>query len=289
MNELDNKLRELAGEEDISVPDCVHERVESTLSALPERKHAKIRAFPRIAAMAACLALICLVVLPNCSSAYAQALENVPVIGSIVRVVTIRNYKYSDERHDMDISVPEVENGGESGERINDDVSALMARLEDEFKSELAESGEGYKSVYADYEVVTNTPDWFTLKVTVLETAASSNTYYRFYHIDKRSGEIVSLSDLSDSAEFYSVIENDIRRQMREQMKNDANIIYWVDEADFGENFTDLDAKHNFYWNSDGDLVIAFDKYEVAPGAMGTPEFAISRSLIEPYLKDEYK
>ena len=39
----------------------------------------------------------------------------------------------------------------------------------------------------------------------------------------------------------------------------------------------------------DGNIVIVFDKYEVAPGAMGTPEFEIDKEVYKMFLKEEYK
>jgi len=32
-----------------------------------------------------------------------------------------------------------------------------------------------------------------------------------------------------------------------------------------------------------------FDKYEVSPGYMGTPEFCVKKDIIKKYLKDEFK
>ena len=37
-----------------------------------------------------------------------------------------------------------------------------------------------------------------------------------------------------------------------------------------------LDAARHWYINNDGDLVIVFDKYEIAPGAQGESEFVIA-------------
>ena len=34
-------------------------------------------------------------------------------------------------------------------------------------------------------------------------------------------------------------------------------------------------------FNNDGDLVIVFDKYQIAPGSMGCPEFVIPKTLYE--------
>lgn len=222
---------------------------------------------------------------------YAQALEKIPVIGSIVRVVTIRNYFYSDDYHQMDIDVPKIE-GSESSaaDYINKDVDELTKLLADRFNDELEETGdEGHSGIFVDYEVVTNTEKWFTLKIRVYEAAGSSNTYYRFYHIDKVNGKIVELKDLFTSDGFASVLADNLSKQMKEIMAKDSSKIYWVENAEIGQDFVTLDDKHNFYWDKDGNLVIVFDKYEVAPGSMGTPEFVIKKGDISDILKPEYQ
>lgn len=48
-------------------------------------------------------------------------------------------------------------------------------------------------------------------------------------------------------------------------MAKGSSKIYWVENAEIGQDFVTLDDKHNFYWDKDGNLVIVFDKYEVAP------------------------
>ncbi len=231
-----------------------------------------------------------LVLMPNFSKAYAKSLADVPVIGRIVKVVTIRNYFYSDDNHEMEINVPRIEDESGAADYINKDVEELTKILADKFDEERKAAGnEGYGAIYVDYDVVTNTDKWFTLKITVHETAGSSNTYYKYYHIDKTKGEIVKLSDIAENDEFYSTVEAEIKRQMKQRMKNDSDAVYWVDSEDFGQNFEKLEADCNFYWNKKGELVIVFDKYEVAPGSMGTPEFTIGKSVTDKVIKPEYK
>ena len=293
MNAFDKYMKEKIDKEDRSVPDIIKERVEQSISELPEKKSKiiKYRTFPKAIAIAACFVFVCLVILPNCSAVYAQALEKIPVIGSIVRVVTIRNYFYSDDYHQMDIDVPKIE-GSESSaaDYINKDVDELTKLLVDRFNDELEEIGsEGHSGIFVDYEVVTNTEKWFTLKIRVHEAAGSSNTYYRFYHIDKANGKIVELKDLFTSDDFAEVLADNLRKQMKEIMAKDSNKVYWVENAEIGQDFVTLDDKHNFYWDKDGNLVIVFDKYEVAPGSMGTPEFVIEKGPISDILKPEYR
>lgn len=219
MNAFDKYMKEKIDKEDRSVPDIIKERVEQSISELPEKKSKiiKYRTFPKAIAIAACFVFVCLVILPNCSAVYAQALEKIPVIGSIVRVVTIRNYFYSDDYHQMDIDVPKIESSERSAaDYINKDVDELTKLLVDRFNDELEEIGnEGHSGIFVDYEVVTNTEKWFTLKIRVHEAAGSSNTYYRFYHIDKANGKIVELKDLFTSDDFAELLADNLRKQMK--------------------------------------------------------------------------
>lgn len=293
MNDFDKYIKSEVAKEQTDIPDSVKNRIEQTLVDLPEKKPVKkqIRILPRIAASAACFVFIILFLLPNVSVTYAQALEQLPVIGDLVRVVTIRNYYYDDNHWKMDINIPQIESeDSKSVDYINKDVSELTTALINRFYEDLEINGNnGYGSLNVDYEVVTNTDSWFTLKLTVCQTAASSNTYFKFYHIDKKQGKIVELGDLFNTDKFSDSLVAEIKKQMQEQMANDENISYWINTSGIGEEFATVSADHNFYWNENGDLVIIFDKYEVGPGSMGTPEFVIDKGVIRDILKSEFK
>ena len=293
MNDFDKYIKSEVAKEQTDIPDSVKNRIEQTLVDLPEKKPVKkqIRILPRIAASAACFVFIILFLLPNVSVTYAQALEQLPVIGDLVRVVTIRNYYYDDNHWKMDINIPQIESeDSKSVDYINKDVSELTTALINRFYEDLEINGnKGYGSLNVDYEVVTNTDSWFTLKLTVCQTAASSNTYFKFYHIDKNQGKIVELGDLFNTDKFSDSLVAEIKMQMQEQMANDENISYWINNSGIGEEFATVSADHNFYWNENGDLVIIFDKYEVGPGSMGTPEFVIDKGVIRDILKSEFK
>ena len=293
MNDFDKYIKSEVAKEQTDIPDSVKNRIEQTLVDLPEKKPVKkqIRILPRIAASAACFVFIILFLLPNVSVTYAQALEQLPVIGDLVRVVTIRNYYYDDNHWKMDINIPQIESeDSKSVDYINKDVSELTTALINRFYEDLEINGnKGYGSLNVDYEVVTNTDSWFTLKLTVCQTAASSNTYFKFYHIDKNQGKIVELGDLFNTDKFSDSLVAEIKKQMQEQMANNENISYWINTSGIGEEFATVSADHNFYWNENGDLVIIFDKYEVGPGSMGTPEFVIDKGVIRDLLKSEFK
>ena len=294
---FDEYLKKRAEAEQIVIPSAVREKIELALAKLPEtekdtkRKDAKLHVslpLRRFAAAAACLVFLTLFLLPNISVNYAEAMEKIPVIGKIVKVVTIRNYFYSDENHKMDIKVPEIkEDGSEASVHINKDVDQMTSELMEQFYKDIEIAG-GHGSLSVEYETVTDTESWFTLKLSVEETVGSSGKYFRYYHIDKRSGSIVQLGDMFTGESYQKILTEEIKKQMKERMEEDKTVVYWAEKDEFGIEFVKISGDRNFYWNKDGNLVIAFDKYEVGPGSSGEPEFVIEWDLIENILKPEY-
>lgn len=289
MNNLDKIIKAQIAKEQTEIPPAVKAKIDETLAGLPdtEEKAPKVRTWPRVAAAAACFILITFFLFPNISVTYAHALEQIPVIGDIVRVVTIRNYFYTDEYHELNVDVPQVENeNSEAFNSINQDINELTDTIVHQFYSELTD---GYDSVYVDYQIVTDTDKWFTLKIIVTETAGSSNTYFKYYHVYKQTGNIVQLGDIAADNRFYDIIKQEILTQMYAEMEKDSTLTYWTGDSVIGEDFHSVSPDHNFYWNKDGDLVIPFDKYEIAPGYMGTPEFTVSKELLKDVIKNEFK
>lgn len=292
MNPFDKMLFQMAKQEKIPVPEQTSQKIEDVLSQLPQRKVVRFSPLRRIAAAAASLVFVFLFLLPNVSVTYAETLEQVPILGELIRVVTIRNYVYSDDYHDMSIDVPNIEDAtmGSAAEEINKDVDALTQQLMDQFYADAESIGEdGHTAVYADYEIVTNTDQWFTLKLSVHLASGSGTNYYVFYNVDRSSDQIVTLGQLFTDDSYADVLRQDILAQMKQRMEEDPSLVYWTEDSDMGQDFIDLQPEHNYYFDDAGNLVIPFDEYEVAPGYMGCPEFTIQRSVFESLLNDAYR
>lgn len=292
---FDQEIRKTLQAEPIPVPESVHQRTELLLDSLPEKESKpQLRILPkavrRFISAAACILFVLLVLLPNISVTYAHAMENIPIIGELVEIFTVRNYLYSDGRHELNADVPEVNdlNNEQVSDLINKDVNELTGAIIQKFYGDLEISHDtGYGSIYIDYETVTNTDEWFTLKLTVSEVQASSNTYFKFYHIDRANGTYVTFGDLFDSEDFDS-IEQIIRAQMEVEMAADPDVVYWTEDSELGQNMTALSAEQNFYFDDAGNLVIVYNKYEVGPGYMGCPEFKITPKEYELYIDADH-
>lgn len=297
MNRFDQRMKDMAKKEARPVPEQVSNMIDTILSSLSETpisKEKRIQWYTSIKIAVAIMIAIFLL-LPNINYKIAYAMEKIPVLGTIVKVITIREYEIEDGNHTLGMEIPSVtleetdHNSYEITNYINASIEELTNTLLDEFHKETTlREGRGHNSLNLDYDVVTNNDHWFTLRINVLEIAASSNTYFTFYHMDKEKGQIVQLSDLfKEDSDFQKVISDNIHQQMVEQMESDKSKIYWIDTKYSQDNFHEIDKNHNFYFSKNGNLVIPFDKYEVAPGMMGAPEFEIDKSVYEDYLKKE--
>ena len=288
---FDTEVRNALREDPIPVPKEVHQRTEELLASLPEHAaEKKIIHFPktvqRMVSAAACFVLVMMVVLPNVSVAYAKAVEDIPVIGRLVQVFTIRNYQYFDGNYELEANIPSVNDPDhkESGDLINSDVNELTEHVIAAFYEEMERSGkEGYAGLHITHETLKNAPDWFTLRLTVTESAASSSATVRIYHIDRVSGNYVTFGDLFES-ESREVLRQFVLADMRARMAADKNASYWEEEPGFAA----LTEDQNFYFNESGYLVSVYEEYDVAPGYMGAPEFVNGAENLKSLVAPQY-
>ena len=305
--------------ENMTIPEAGRERLQAGIDrARMEKKRAE-RARRR-SAWTAAAAMIVLIALPNTNVQIAHAMENIPVLGGFFRLVTVRQYNYSDENHDAEIELAQI-TYGEDGEgtpvgevavgaaapdnadvgnaegagqeagvaklseegvqEINQDMETTVDELIRQFEDNLSE--EGYHGLHVSQEVVTDNAQYYTVKLSVLETEASGYEHNQFYTIDKQTGNVVTLADLfAKDSDYISVISENIKSQMRQQMASDEGVTYFLDDDNMPEfNFQEITDETNFYFNEKGELVIAFDEYEVAPGSMGAPEFVMPQEIVE--------
>ena len=285
----DRKIKKIARDEDIKAPYKYLKSVEQTLNDLKNNEEkikpiwSNIRKFNYAIAMA----MLMFVLLTNVSPKFAYAMQELPIIGDIVKVITIRNYFDKDGNSEIEMEIPNIKNDNNSqsqtNENVNEDVNQLTQNILDKFYAE--ENSENHLSIKVKSDVIENNKYWFTLKLTISEVAASSDLKYKYYNIDKRTDEIVKLSDLFDDENYKKAISEEIKKQMVSRMEKDKDVVYWIDEENEEWSFSMIEDNQNFYFSNKGNIVIAFDKYEVGPGATGAPEFEINKQIYEKYLK----
>ena len=293
MRRADREIKSILQSNAVEMHDDTVKKINLVLDNLPEKEimTSKRHTNRFIWKVAVAIAAV-LFVLPNMNPAIAMAMGELPYVGKIFQVITVREYQYEDEKHVAEIATPQIiadeENLEENADGIaviNRDSKQLTDQIISEFEASLEENQ--YQATYVDYEVVSDTDEWFTLKMLISEVSASGTEYYKYYNIDRATGKSVQLNDLFASEKYVKAISDNIYEQMKEQMEKctDDSIFYWIaDDGEDAENYI-INKDQNFYYNTNGELVIVYDEYDVAPGYMGCPEFTIPDEVYEEYLK----
>lgn len=295
---MDNKKLEQLKQEymNTQIPEELDFKVRSTIKQARKNMKRKnnIKKI-KIASVTAVASIVLLTSGVNASPVLAQNLSNLPVVGGIVKVLTFREFKVDENNYNADIKVPEIQ-GLENKElqnSLNEKYLNESKELYNQFMKDvedLEKSGGGHLGVDNGYVVKTDTDKILSIGRYVVNTVGSSSTIFRYDTIDKEKQILITLPSLFKDDTYIDIISDNIKNQMKEQMKSDENKFYWVEgEENAIDPFDKMSKEQSFYINPEGKLVISFDKYEVAPGYMGTPEFIIpTETLSEVLVGNEY-
>ena len=269
--------------EQIPVPREARERMLAGIAQAKRenRRRSAVRLLGRTAAAGAAAAA-CMVLLVNVSPSVANAMERIPVIGAIARVVTLDTYKDQTNHFEADIQIPKVE-GQEGTEtpQVNISIEEYAQSLIRMYEQDLAASqGEGNYSLTSSYEVVTDNDRYLSLRINTTLVMASGTEFVKIFTVDKSTGQVITLAELlgNDPARLAAVSES-IKSQMAAQMAADESVMYFYQSDTPEMDFKGLSGDESFYLDSQGQLVITFDEYEVAPGDMGAVEFTIPKEV----------
>ena len=274
--------------------------VDKKKSAARYRKRRMMRAVRNIGVAAAAV-LLCMTVGVNTNEVLAKELGQLPVIGSLVRVLTITSYHEEDGDHDITVNVPEIEveetqTAGMSDADIEEAVNAQIQEIVDSHIAQAKEKFAEYKEAFfatggteeewggrtmdidVDYEVKYQEGSVLSLELSTFEGWVSAQELRYYYNIDVAQNRELTLKDLL-GGDYVNIANESIRQQMKERAAADENLVYWgVTETESGiDGFVSVDEDTDFYINADGNPVVCFGEYEVAPGFMGIQEFEIER------------
>lgn len=249
------------------------------------------------AAAAAAAVVLFITVMANSNEAIAYAMEQIPVINAIARIVTFREYSHNQNNMEANVKVPSVSVEQPDGTPLEEPTKQLNQKIEEytseiiaAFEADVAASGEeGHEALNLDYEIVTDNDRLFTLRFDQTIVMAGAMHAINIYNLDKTTGNLITLKDLfAEGSDYVTAISDSIKEQMSAQMAADENIQYFY-QTDMPElNFSEIDAEEDFYISKDGKLTLVFDKYQIAPGYMGSVEFEIPTEAISEIVKEGY-
>lgn len=236
----------------------------------------------------------------NSSYSFASAMEAMPVIGAVAKVLTVRSYQAKDTEKEINVTVPKVEIVDSHAEKadtqekasieqmaidVNAEIDKAVAiyvqeaekRIEEYKQAFIATGGteeefaqKGIK-VNVDYEVKCENEDYLSFVVTGDESWSGAYAVYYYYNLDMKNGEYLTLKDLLGE-NYVETANTQIRAEMQQRLSENPDYTYFKEEEG---GFSTVTQDTDFYINKAGNPVVVFDKYEVAPGFMGQQKFEI--------------
>lgn len=271
------------------VPEEALERVKAGIAQAEREENSmknKVYQFIKTTGIGAVAAMAAITILANSGENVARAMEKIPVIGAIADVVTFREYHDWNNGFEANIEVPKITDINTENQTTLDAVNKSIEEYEQELiemyeKDLQASEGEGHYKLDSTYEVIRDDEKYLSIRINSVLVMAGGNEFVKIFNVDKETGAVLTLQDLYGTTENYqTVISDNIKEQMKARMAEDEMLTYFIysEEEPFG--FKEVTEENNYYLNEDGELVIVFDEYEVAPGFMGVVEFTIPKDVI---------
>lgn len=296
-------MRELKDAKDIYdhivVPEELDARLKEALAnAAPQKKKTNnVVRFSRWAGATAATLFLCFTVGLNTSESFAMEAARLPLIGGLAKVLTIRSYETTEDTTTTTVEIPEVqlETDNENISNAITDVNAKIQDLVDEFTAQKYAEIKEYKKAFfessgtaeeweersidvnVNYEVMHQSETILSLLIDGWISWFNFEEERHFYNIDLVTGKELTLVDFFGE-DAYAYASDCVLQQMQNLIESDPeNHLFWgVNETeDMGNEFIGVTKDTLFYINEDGNVVITYDKYEVAPGYMGIQEFVI--------------
>ena len=201
----------------IVVPEELDAKLRNTLenTSIPKKKRTVVN-FSRWTAATAAALFLCFTVGLNTSESFAMGISELPVIGSIAKVLTIRSYEVQNDNVTTTVEVPEIqlEAAEEKTALAITDVNAKIQELVDNFTAEkYAQIEEGKTTflegggteeewqardieVNVNYEVKHQSETTLSLFIDGWISWFNFEEFRKFYNINLVTGKELTLTDL---------------------------------------------------------------------------------------------
>ncbi|HZK18264.1 MAG TPA: DUF3298 and DUF4163 domain-containing protein, partial [Clostridia bacterium] len=183
-----------------------------------------------------------------------------------VRVDVVKEIQTEDELVVYKVRVPEFAGLADLDFQGQLNETILDRALEDvETVESQAEEFAVLAEIFIDFDVKSS-GDILSLVVNNYMYTGGANGITRIdtYNIDTKNCVILGIADLfKPASEYEEVINKGIRAQIKDKVENEDATFFTGEDG-----FVTISDEQDFYIE-DNDLVILFQKYDIAPGVMG--------------------
>ena len=218
----------------------------------------------------------------NLSPTFAAAAGDVPVLGGLFQILTVRSYDEVKDGIDYDVSVPEVEADGAVSEAVNaqiqERVDAHLAQAQSDWEAYKdayfatggteEDWGDREMDVIIDYEIKAQTDTTVSFVVDFAEGWVASMQQRYCYNLDIANDKDITLADVLGE-DWVNICNTAVQAYIDQ----DTSGLFFTPEQG---GFTTVDDTTSFYMNEDGSVTLVFPEYAIAAGATGIVEIPVA-------------
>ena len=269
----------------IPIPQGLSERVKLEVERAEKKRRFSLM-IRRIVSAAAAVAVLFVTGL-NTSEVFAGEMNDIPVIGTLARIFTIRSYETETEELKISVDIPSVAMIAEDLQGLEKEINEDIYTFCEQYAKEAEGRAKEYRQAFLDtggtqeewaeheisikvwYEVKAQTARYLSLTVKGAESWTSAYSEERYYNLDMETGKWVTLRDILGD-DYAQIVRCSILDQI-EQKRIEDEVEYWPDK------WKGIDDETKFYINQEHNPVVVLEKYEIAPGSEGQLTFEIRR------------
>lgn len=239
----------------------------------------------------------------NTNQAFAETMKQIPGIGFLAEVLTVRSYHQADQDYNINAEIPAIvetgsADGAESQSGAAGMVNEQIEKIVDSYIADAKEEFAAYKEAFfaaggtdeewadrqmdlsVDYQVKYQDETILSLELITFKGWVNALEERYYYNLDLKEDRLLSLEDVLGSG-YVERCNKEVVRQIEERMAADANQMFFgfgPDDDGMAEGFVTVDENTQFYINKNGEAVLVFPKYSIAPGYMGITEFNMGKA-----------
>ena len=207
-----------------------------------------------------------LIIAPLCINAVHASEDN-------AKLQLLKEKHYETEGTIVTVKIPHVVNVKD--DKVKKVINKLITQAIDDFTNEFKEFDKEpntehkliaditFQNYYSDDKIIS-----FSINAT--QIMADSYLQKKFYTVDLKTGEVYNIEHFLGS-DYQNIVKKSVQQQIAENKEKYPNLMYF-DEA---VNNLKITNEQPFYINTDNQVVVVFNQFEIAPGYMSLPEFII--------------
>ena len=266
-------------DKDVKIPEDLHDIVEKSIQQglIQRKQRCRRNKTIGLSAAAGCCAFLFFF---NTNTVFAKTVLDLPLVSQIAHLFLGSESTSEEAAYIAEIKVPQLENNDQAQslnaairEQIEAHAIAMKQQAADEYQAFIETGGKAEEYIPArisiNYQLYCNNDQTLSFAIISTYVRAQSSQTVDCYNVEAGTGRTLTLEALAGE-DYAERIAREIQRQI--DAKPEAEQAVYDEDLDLKSM---IGPDRPFHLDPDGNLIVEFEKYEIAAGAAGPQSFTL--------------